>query len=80
MRAVFIGPPSHAIPGREQTYWVAVAEYVPGDKVDDVPDGPGTTGLGEYGLVDARHIADQEARRRGLSVVDLSGKPQTARA
>jgi hypothetical protein len=76
MRAIFIGPPSH---GREPTYWVAVADYTPGgETTDDVPDGPGTRGLGEYPLVHAREIATEEAARLGLSIVDLTKMPQTA--
>jgi hypothetical protein len=77
MRAIFIGPLSQS--GREPTHWVAVADYTPdGRRLDDVPDGPGTKGLGEYPLADARYIADEEAGRLGLRVVDLTKTPQIA--
>jgi hypothetical protein len=78
MRAIFIGPPSHAVSSRELVYWVAAADYTPGGQpVDNVPDGPNTRGLGEYPLADARDVANEEAGRLGLSVVDLTRIPQT---
>jgi hypothetical protein len=79
MRAIFIGPPSHAVSGGEPVYWVAAADYTPGSQsVEDVPDGPNTRGLGEYPLADARYIADEEAGRLGLRVVDLTKTSQIA--
>src|ERR1700733_9785437 len=45
MRAIFIGPPSHAVSSRELVYWVAAADYTPGGQpVDNVPDGPNNQG------------------------------------
>ncbi|MBV8779298.1 MAG: hypothetical protein JO032_21685 [Alphaproteobacteria bacterium] len=76
MRAIFIGPPSRVSHGNEPTYWVALAEYA--GAVSDVPDGPGTRGFGEYELADARAVADDEAARLGLAVVDLTGTRQIA--
>ena len=38
---------------------------------------PTTRGLGEYPLADARDVANEEAGRLGLSVVDLTRIPQT---
>jgi hypothetical protein len=80
MRAVFIGPPSHAEPGREPTHWVAVADYLANaEAIDDVPEGPATKGLGEYPLIDAREIASEEAQRTGLRVIDLTRKAHSVR-
>lgn len=72
MRAIYIGPPDHTGSSRKPTHWVAVADYVPGEQPTDIPLGPTTKGFGEYSLVDAVEIANEEAARLGLPLVDLS--------
>ena len=79
MRVVFVGPASPVGFGREPTHSVAVSEYTLGDQpLDDIPYGPGTKGLGEYPLADAREIANDEACRLGLPLVDLTMTSQIA--
>ena len=79
MWAIFIGRPSHSRSGHKPTHWVAVADYSPGNSLpEDVPNGPSTKGLGDFPLAVAREIANEEAGRLGLPVVDLTGTPQIA--
>jgi hypothetical protein len=79
MRVVFVGPASPVVFGREPTHSVAISEYSLGDQpLDDIPCGPGTKGLGEYPLAHARDIANDEACRLGLPLVDLTVTPQIA--
>jgi hypothetical protein len=61
MRAILLG--RRIMPSdRGSTHWVAIADYIVGDQLADIPLGPKTKGLGEYPVATARETANEEAK------------------
>ena len=62
MRAILLG--RRIMPSdRGSTHWVAIADYIVGDQLADIPLGPKTKGLGEYPVATARETANEEANQ-----------------